>query len=148
MALVKFRLVTSAVATGTALKTLAQLIAASNHAIRVNSIEVSFQGTSNTDAPIKVSVARQSTAGTMSALTPKKDPDDSDETLQATAQENASAEPTTGDEIDGRYVHPQTGAAATYRYDHPIKIGGGDRLGIRVTAGVSVNAIVTMHCEE
>ena len=148
MAGVGFRAITGEVATGTSAKTIAQVVAASNHAILIDEIGVSFDGTSNTDAPILVEIVHQSSAGTMTSLTLTKEPDDSDETLQTTGQHTATAEPTTGNTIYAWNVHPQTGIHWQAPYGKQIKIGGGDRLGVRVTAGTSVNCVVTICGEE
>mgnify|MGYP006908266904 CR=1 FL=1 len=148
MAGVRFKAVTDEIATGTALKTLLQVVAASNHGVLIDEVSISFKGTSNTAAPIQVEVVRQTTAGTMSSLTPVKDPDDTDETLQVTAQHTATVEPTEGDVLMRELVHPQTGYTWQAPFGKAIKIGGGDRLGIAVTAGADVNAIARVAGEE
>lgn len=148
MAGVRIKATKSAISTGTSEKTLIQVVAASNHAVLVEEISLSFNGTSNSATPILVQVARQTTAGTMSALTPVKDPDDSDETLQTTAQHTATAEPTKGDVLMHEYVHPQHGYTWQAPFGGKIKIGGGDRLGVIVTAGADVNAAVRVVGEE
>lgn len=139
---------TSQVATGTALKTLLQIVAVANHKVKVDEISISFAGTSNTATPIKVEVLRQTTAGTMTALTLVKDPDDWDETIQTTAQHTATAEPTAGDILMAETVHPQQGYTWQAPFGREIHIGGGDRLGVRVTAAADVNAIVRFAGEE
>jgi hypothetical protein len=140
---------TSEVATGTALKTIIQVIAAANHALLVHEWSVSFKGVSTTGTPILVEVLRQTTGGTMSSLTPVKDPnDDSDETLQVTAQHTATAEPTAGDVLKKELVHPQTGYTWQAPFGKPIKVGGGDRLGIRVTSAADVNCVARFSGEE
>lgn len=153
MAGVRFKARTGEIATTTSAKTILQIVAASNHAVLIEEINISFQGTSNTATPILVEVLRQTTAGTMgtSTSTIVKDPDDSDETLQTTRQDGGtgySAEPTAGDILKSVYVHPQTGWDWQSRIRGEIKIGGGDRLGIRVTAGASVNCTVSVTGEE
>lgn len=148
MAMCRFKATKSAIATGTSLKTLIQIVAASHHAVKIDEISISFQGTSNTASPILVQVARQSDAGTTSALTPVKDPDDWDETMQTTARHTATAEPTTGDVLIEEYVHPQAGFSWQARFGNEIKIGGGDRLGILVTAGATVSAAARVCGEE
>lgn len=148
MAGVRFKATKSDIATGTALKTLLQVVAAANHAILIDEISISFKGTSNTATPILVQIARQSTAGTMTSLTPVKDPDDTDETLQVTAQHTATVEPTTGDVLMEENVHPQTGYTWQAPFGRAIKIGGGDRLAVRVTAAADVNAAVRVAGEE
>ena len=148
MAGVGFKAVTAEISTGTSKKTLLQVVAAANHAVMLNEISISFKGTVNTNAPILVEIARQTTAGTMSSLTPSKDHDDSDETLQVTAQHTATAEPTEGDVIMRELVHPQTGFIWQAPFGKDIKIGGGDRLGIAVTAANDVNAVARVVGEE
>jgi hypothetical protein len=148
MAGCRFRGTVSGVSTGTSLKTILQIVAASNHAVMIDEISVSFQGTSNTASPILVKVARNTSAGTMSALTLAKDPDDWGETMQTTAQHTATAEPTEGTVILEEYVHPQTGYTWQAPHGKAIKIGGGDRLGISVTAGASVSCAVRCTGEE
>lgn len=138
----------SGVSTGTSLKTILQIVAASNHKVLVDEISVSFQGTSNTASPILVQITRQTSAGTMTSLTLAKDPDDWDETIQTTAQHTATAEPTAGTTIMEEYVHPQTGYTWQAPYGKAIAVGGGDRLGIVVTAGSSVSCTARFTGEE
>lgn len=144
----RFKATKSGISTGTSLKTLLQIIAASNHAVVIDEISVSFQGTSNTASPILVQVVRQTTAGTMTSLTLVKDPSDWDETIQTTAQHTASAEPTAGDVLIEEYVHPQTGYTWQAPFGKGIKMTGGTRLGISVTAGASVSATARVAGEE
>ena len=67
MAGLKLAAVTAAIATGTAAKTLAQIIAPANHRVQLKRLEISFDGVTNTATPIKVDILRQTTAGTMSS---------------------------------------------------------------------------------
>jgi hypothetical protein len=144
----RFKATKAAITTGTSKITLIQVIAASNHKVLIDEISISFNGTSNTAAPILVEIARQSTAGTMSSLTGVKDPDDWDETLQTTFQHTATAEPTESAVIMSEYVHPQTGYTWQAPFGRAIAVGGGDRLGVAVTAGASVSASVRVAGEE
>jgi hypothetical protein len=139
---------TGEIATGTAKKTLLQVAAASNHRALVKEISVSFKGTANTAAPILVQVLRQTTAGTMTALTPQKMNESDDETLQTTAQHSATVEPDGASEVMGEEVHPQGGYTWQAPFGGEIAIRGGDRLGIAVTAGADVNAKARMIFEE
>jgi len=132
---VGFRATKGDISTGTAAKTIGQVVAAANHAANLSEISVSFKGGSS-DVPVLVEVLRQTTAGTMSSLTPVKSPDDSDETLQVTAQHTATAEPTAGDILDTQYVPAQSGYTWVVDDADEFKIGGGDRIGIRVTSAV------------
>lgn len=144
----RFKAVTGQISTGTSAKTLLQIVAATNQKVLIDEISISFNGVSTTAEPIKVDVLRQTTAGTMSALTLVKDPDDFDETIQTTAQHTASAEPTAGDVLLSEHVHPQQGYTWQAPLGREIRIGGGDRLGIRVTAAASVSAIARVCGEE
>lgn len=140
--------VTGEIVTGTSTKTLVQIIAAANHRVLVDYIAVSFKGVVPTDAPILVEVLRQSTAGTMSALTPKKLNDADDETLQTTAQHTASGEPTAGDILFSAEVHPQGSKVWHMPMHKRLVVKGGGRLGVRVTAGVSTSAVAEIGFEE
>lgn len=140
--------VTAQVSTGTSAKTILQLVAASNHAILITEWSISFEGTSNTAAPIQVILMRQTTAGTMSALTLVFNPDDLDETPEASAQHTSTSEPSSGNILDGHLVHPQTGYTWQAPFGGEFKIGGGDRVGIVVTAGSSIDCIATIKGHE
>lgn len=133
----------TAVSTGTSAKTILQLIAPSNQALRVTKFGVGFGGTTVTDSPVVVEVLRQTTAGTVTSRSPLKR-GISGTTIQATGGENATAEPTAGDILWSDTVHPQASC------DIPVEIimDGGTRLGIRVTASVSVNSRAYIHFEE
>lgn len=141
------RAVTAQIATGTAAKTLLQLVAASSHRVVVKEWHISFEGTTATNAPIQVRVLRQSTAGTMSSLTLVKDNDSDDETLQTTAQHTSTSEPTAGDVLFSQLVHPQ-GGRFSVQGNEVFTIKGGGRLGFEVTASVDVDAVVCVKFEE
>lgn len=140
---------TAEIATGTSAKTLLQLVAPANQRLKVREISISFKGVTSTDAPILVDILRQTDAGTMSALTINPDDAGYDETLQATAQHTATVEPTAGVVLLREEVHPQGGAflwQARFAGERTVK--GGTRLGVRVTAGVSVSAVTRLEYEE
>jgi hypothetical protein len=139
---------TAEITTGTSLKTLLQVVAASNHRIKILGIEVYFKGIVGTDAPIRVRILRQTTAGTMSSLTPVKNCDGDDETLQTTAQHTATAEPTAGDILKTWEVHPQTGLVFLFPMGQEIIVKGGGRLGVDVLAGVSTSAVASLIFDE
>lgn len=122
------------ITSGTSTITLIQLIAAANHAVKIVAFGVFYKGTSNTDAPHSVDLARQSDAGTMSSATPVKGDDSVADTLDTTAQHTATAEPTTGDVLAIAAVHPQTGYHWTADDRAPLIIGAGDRIGLRVVS--------------
>ena len=132
-------------------KTVLQLVAPANHRGKLLGWGVFFDGVAAADEPIEVVIQRQSDAGTMSANTPKKRDDSLAETLQFTAQDNASAEPTSGDILWAGEIHPQTGYEKLYPLGQEPIIGGGDRMAIRCTVpsgSAGVNARAYMHFEE
>jgi hypothetical protein len=149
MAGVRFTINSGEISTGSpGPTTLLQLVAAANQRVLVDEISVSFKGVAPTDAPIVVRVLRQTTAGTMSAVTPAKVNSGDDETLQSTAQKNASAEPTASDVIFEWLVHPQSGYTWRAPFSRELIVKGGSKLGIDVQAGTAVNAVASMVCEE
>lgn len=129
-------------------KTALQLVAASNHRVKILRWGVFFDGVSGTEAPVEVILVRQTTAGTMTANTPKKIDDSLAETLQTTAQDNASAEPTATDVVDVIECHPQSGFEIIYPLGQEVIVGGGDRVGIKCTAPSAVNVRAKIVFEE
>ena len=140
----------SGITTGTAVKSLIQLIAATNVRVKVREISISFNGVSNTATPILVEVVRQTSAGTFANTTTLRHWDTSyAETLQTTCKDTASAEPTdSGDVPISEYVHPQTGFLWQCQYAGDLIIAGAGRLGVRVTAAASVSANIRVVAEE
>lgn len=149
MSAVRFAVKSGDVSYSTSTKTILQLVAAANHRVKVESIEIGFKGTSATEAPVLCELLVQSTAGTMSAATPVKLNDDDGETLQTTALHTATAEPTAGNVKWAVPIHPQTHRVITFAPGREIIINGGDRLGLRVNAPANAGTIhVTMSGEE
>lgn len=147
MANVLFRAVTPEVTLGDDVQTVLQIAAPANQRVLVHSIAMSFKPISTTETPIKVDIVRQTSAGTMSSLTPVKNNAGDNETIQTTAQYDATAEPTTTDTIESMEIHPQSRQVFYFR--NPIVVIGGSRLGVRMTAGTSLAyTIVSMECEE
>lgn len=129
-------------------KTVVQIVAPSNHRLKILGVGLFFDGTSPTAEPVQVELARQSDAGTMSALTPVKRDDSIAESLQTTAQHTATAEPTTGDVIDSWQVHPQQGWEQFYPFGQEPIVGGGDRAALICTAPATVNVRAKLIFEE
>jgi hypothetical protein len=129
-------------------KTCLQLVAAANHRVKLLGWGCYFDGTSTTAEPVQVRVLRQTTAGTMSALTPFKRDDSIADTLLTTAQHTASAEPAASDVLEALEVHPQQGFREWFPMGAEIIIGGGDRLGFEFTAPAGVNVRVDCVFEE
>lgn len=129
-------------------KTVLQLVAAANHRVKLLQWGIFFDGVAVSAEPVQVVIQRQSTAGTSTTNTPKKIDDSLAETLQTTANDNATAEPTSGDVLWAGEVHPQAGYSEILPLGQEFIIGGGDRLGIRCTAPAGVNARAIMKFEE
>ena len=132
---------------GATAKTVLQLVAASNHCVKVKSWGVFFDGVSVTAEPVQVRLLRQTDAGTMSALTPVEKTI-TGVTLQTTAQHTATAEPTAGNVLATREVHPQGGYQEIFPTGDEIIIGSAGRLGIECTAPAGVNVRAEMTFEE
>jgi len=130
-------------------KTVIQMVAAANHRVKILGWGVFFDGTSTTAEPVQVRLLRQTTAGTMTALTLTKRDDSIADTLLTTAQHTATGtEPTAGDLLESIEVHPQQGYQVLYPLGGEVIIGGGDRLGIECTAPAGVNVRATVIFEE
>lgn len=129
-------------------KTVVQITAPSNHRVKVVGWGVFFDGTSATAEPVQVTLSRQSSAGTMTSLTPVPLDDSLAETLQVTAQHTATAEPTTGATVGAIECHPQGGYEKIFPFSQEPICGGGDRIGIVCTAPAVVNVRAFITFEE
>lgn len=137
-----------AIASATA-KTALQIVAASNHRTLLHAISLGGNGVTAADPPAKVALLIQTTAGTMSSLTPAKENAGDDETIQTTAQHTATVEPTDSTEKWSDYLHMQT-ATGVIKFVPPLVIPGGTRLALKVTPGTMTgcNVIPWARCEE
>lgn len=129
-------------------KTVVQITAPTNQALKVTRYSVFFDGTSTTAEPVQVRVLRQTTAGTMTSLTPLKLDDARTETIQSTAQHTATAEPTASDVLAVAEVHPQQGYDVILPLGGEVIVKGGGRLGIECTAPATVNVRAQFWYEE
>lgn len=128
-------------------KTVVQIVAPANQRLKVVSWGVFFDGTSPSAEPVQVRLLRQTTAGTMTALTPVNQGVGS-ETIQSTAQHTATAEPTAGNVLRSREVHPQSGYECIFPLGQEVLVPGGGRLGIECTAPGTVNVRAEIVYEE
>lgn len=129
-------------------KTVIQITAPANHRVAVLGWGIFFDGTSVTAEPVQVRLLRQTTAGTMSALTPVALDGSVGETIQTSAQHTASAEPTAGNVVDVIECHPQQGYEVIYPLGQEVILQGAGRVGIEVTAPATVNARAKIRFEE
>lgn len=150
MAGLRFTLDSGAVAlTASTAKTIVQGVAPASQRVLMSRLDISSNGITPTDPGILIDVLVQSTAGTMSALTPQKLVSSDSESINTTAQKTATAEPTAGNILFSFYYNEQTWVPMIF--DPPVPIVGGTRLGIRATPGTltaATNIAVTATCEE
>lgn len=128
-------------------ETIIQLVSPTNQRVRVLGWGVFFDGTSATAEPVQVRVLRQTSAGTSSALTPVLNQPAS-ETIQTTALQDFSAEPSASDVLDVVECHPQGGYEKWFPPGYEIIMAGGTRLGLECTAPAIVNVRAKFYFEE
>ena len=131
-------------------ETVLQLVAVTNHRVKILGWGISFNGLVVTEEPIKVILKRSSTAGTSSAGTVVKVDDSLAETLLTTARITFTGEPTVGDELETKFIHPQGWFEKIYPEGKEIIVGGADRIGLEVTtaAGITPECNAFFHFEE
>lgn len=130
-------------------KTILQVIAATNTRVKISRLDIASDGITPTDPGILLDLLIQSTAGTMSALTPIKWRSSDGETLQTTAQKTSTGEPTPGNILQSFFYNEQTWMPLIF--DPPLEVIGGTRLGVRATPGTltaTTHIAVTATCEE
>ena len=142
---------TTKIPTGTSRKTLLQILAPANQRLKIDEIDVSFEGVNNVAVPILVEIFRQTNAGDGGdVITAKKMDPGYDEAIQTTVLEDldGSFQPGDGDEVQGEMVHAQGGYTWQAGFGKEIIVPGGGRLGLIVTAGAGVNAKARFYGEE
>lgn len=121
-------------------ETVLQLVAASNHRIKIKAFSVTVAGTVPVDLTVRV--VRQTTAGTSgTTVTPIKIEPAAAETIQTTAATNFSAEPTSTDVL--QYKRLQGSYEKIFPLGQELIIAGGGRIGIECTC----TAIATVAAE-
>lgn len=138
--------------TTAAARTVAMVKAASNQAIKIRGVRVSFDGPTSTATPVLVELGTPSTDGTMTGRTPLKLDAGRDETVQTGGYHTATVEPTMSATTDVR----QSAYVPAYQGLHdffwpfgaePI-IPGGARFAVRCTAPAGVNCCASILFEE
>lgn len=140
---------TAAVALAAAtVKTVIQLNAPAQQRLKIQRIGFFFDGASTTAVPVVVRLIVATTAGTNTALTLNKTISSDSETIQTTAGENATVEPTKTTLLDQWLVHPQMGLDLTYAFGQEKIIVGGGRVALDVNAPAVVNVRAKIDFEE
>lgn len=144
---VKWRINTPPVScTAATARTALQIVAPANIREKVDKIIVSAKGATAAVAAADVRILKQDSAGTMTALVPKKDMSTDPETLQLTAQHSATGtEPTAADEKENQYVPSYHGQRV---FVGPFWIPGGQRLGVEITSVETIDWRVSAYGEE
>jgi hypothetical protein len=133
---------------GAAVKTVIQLNAPAQQRIKIQRIGLFFDGASTTAVPVVCRLIIATTAGTNTALTLNKIVSSDTETIQTTAGENASAEPTKTTLLDQWLIHPQMGLDLTYAFGQEKVIVGGGRVALDCNAPANVNVRAKIDFEE
>lgn len=132
-------------------RTLIQVIPATDRPVKLLELSVSFDGVDGTKPVCLVELVRQSTGGTASALTLRKEQENDAQNIVATARSGfSSTEPTTGDVIRHWDVTPAGGLLILQWPQDREPVALSNRLAVRVTtgAGVTNNVVAYMTCEE
>jgi hypothetical protein len=130
-------------------RTVIQIVSAAHSPIKIKEWGVFFDSTSVSAEPVQVRLLRQSSAGTMSSLTPVERTI-TGVTLTTTAQHTATVEPGAGNVLAVREVHPQSGYQEKFAPGDEIIVGGTSaaRIGIECTAPAGVNVRAEIVFEE
>jgi hypothetical protein len=132
-----------------AAETVLMVLAAANHAIKIQAWGVFFDGVSPTAEPVLVKLVRHSSAGTFTdTVTIAAWDDNTAETFDTTAKETCTAEPTKTPVLECKNVHPQTGYEAFYPIGQEIHVKAAGQIGIEVTAPAAVNCTAYIRFEE
>ncbi|MGS2641672.1 hypothetical protein [Streptosporangium sp. G12] len=143
------------IATGTAKKTILQLLAGAQRN-GLYEVTISFRGTSSTAQPVLVTVERQTSAGTGGAALatnwgPNKLESASPTALSTLQQGPAgawTAEPTAGDVVAAIEIHPQAGVIYQVPLGDEVVVDAAGRIAVVCTAAATVGATATMRWRE
>lgn len=129
-------------------KTVLQIATPATTRAKIKQLDISFDGVAGSAVPVLIELLMQTTAGTMTAVTPVA-VDRAAPASLVTAARNATAEPTAGAVLWAQTVTP---AGSTLIFPWPLgdefKLNVSQFLGVRMTAPAAVNACVTLKHEE
>jgi hypothetical protein len=131
-------------------KTCVTITSPANHRVLIRGVEVFFKGTSSTDTPVKIELARITTdGGTATGLTPLKNNESDQETPLSTVKINYTVEPTTyGATFKTWEIQPQTGLINWFPPGEEIAIQGGKEWGMRLTPTQAETVSINVYFEE
>lgn len=123
-------------------KTIIQLVTPATARMELLELDISLDGVTAAAVPGLVELITQTTAGTMSALTPTQDDTAAPASL-VTAQHTATAEPTTGTLLMRKWRVSPYGGLGVFRFDG-LKLNVSSRLGLRCTFAAIVNVTANL----
>lgn len=129
-------------------RTVVQIIAPTNQRVLLKQLEIYGNSTSGSATPVYGRLLVQTSAGTMSSLTPSKHNAADDETIQSTASHTATVEPSASTVKRTFFFHPQAGLIMPFPPGQEIPIIGGTRLGLELTSVEGATVTPTILCEE
>ena len=117
--------------------TLIQLLAGTNHPIKILGWSVGFNSVAAADEPIACQLLIQTTAGTAAGSTTVRQRDRTQSvTFDTTGKVgDYSAEPTPSDQFPVKMVHPSSGYEIWYPEGKEITVATVERIGLRVISG-------------
>ncbi|HUS38793.1 MAG TPA: hypothetical protein VMX74_05050 [Pirellulales bacterium] len=136
--------------TASAVETLLQIVAATNTRVRVERLSIAGKSVTAANVPVLWELILQTSAGTSSAATLSKLDEDASETLQTTARDLVTAEPTDGGVVLwSKLISPLSTYDLVFPPMHELYLTGGSRLGLRCNAPADTNSwLVSGQFEE
>lgn len=131
-------------------RTVLQVTAAANHAVRLISLNIGTTSEDNTNQPIKVQLIRQSNDGSgSSSVTITKADNGLSHTFDATGKSGFTSEPTSGDVIFETTFHPQAGLTMPFHaIGLDLVVHDATICGVVLTSKAALNAFTTLAIEE
>lgn len=135
---------------GGSANTVVLVRAQDNHPIKVRGYSIFFKGVSATAEPATIEIKRATTNGTMTISHPVETSGVLDVGVapQANGWAGATVNPTAGDTLQRKAIHPQGGYEVILPMGQEIFVPGSKGLMLQVTADATVNAIAEMMFEE
>lgn len=148
-----YRSIAADVASGTAAKTILQIVTPSTVRALLEALELSFDGVLASATPVLVELLMQTDAGTGGTAVTPVAVDRAGPASLVTAQKGPAgtwtAEPAAGTVL---WSHRVTPAGSTLLFPFPLgfgfKLNISQRLGVRVTAAATVNVCATLQHQE
>jgi len=126
--------------TASAVETLLQIVAATNTRVRVERLSIAGKSVTAANVPVLWELILQTSAGTSSAATLSKLDEDASETLQTTARDLVTAEPTDGGVVLwSKLISPLSTYDLVFPPMRELYLIGGSRLGLRINAPTDTN---------